>query len=88
MAPGDYLIVFAGSSRGWAALNPALTKLSITSIGPTQGGSEHLGGKIINVKPAPLPRIPKNKSLTIAGVKYKKTSKNKAKGSKRKTVKR
>ena len=95
MGKNDWLIVVAYT--GEAGLTLATnTKISITATTPTSGGGDalqlggesQLGGKIINVKPSPLPRIPQNKSLTITGRKYKKSRRSKAKGVRKATARR
>jgi hypothetical protein len=84
---GDYIVVYvAGSTTGLVLAEG--TRLSITVMSPTSGGGgpEALNGRIINVKPSALPRVPKNKSLTVTGMKYAKSRRRK--GARKGTVKR
>ena len=83
---GDYIVVYVTGSAAGLVLAEG-TRLSITVMSPTSGGgAEPLNGRIINVKPSALPRVPKNKSLTVTGMKYAKSRRRK--GARKGTVKR
>jgi hypothetical protein len=86
MNADDYIVVFIASNSGLQIFGDG-TRLSITSIGSTSGGGpQALNGRIINVKPSALPRVSKNKSLTVTGMKYAKSRRRK--GARKGTVKR
>jgi hypothetical protein len=88
---GGAQATLAGTQATLAGTHATLGGAHATLAGAhaTLAGTEPmLGGRIVKVKPSPLPRIPKNKSLTIAGKKKKTSRRKKAKGSKKTTAKR